>query len=56
MDAPRDDDPSRRELLVEILTRAVIRYLTETTEPKSSQDSPTVPQSGLSSSANDRSL
>ena len=56
MDAPRGDDLSEREQVVEILTKAAVRYFTRTIEPESSQDSPTVPQSGLSSSRNDRSL
>ena len=57
MDAPRDDDPyTTREQVVELLSKAVIRLLTETNEPESSRDSRTVPQSGLSSSRNHRSL
>ncbi len=49
----RDDDRSK---VVDLLAIVAVRYLTRSTEPNSENNSPTLPDSGLSSSRNDRSL
>ncbi len=48
-------DDARSEV-VDLLAAAAVRYLTRSTEPNPENNSPTLPDSGLSSSRNDRSL
>ncbi len=60
MDTKSDDAiplfDDARSKVVDLLAIAAIRYLTRPTEPNSENNSPTLPNSGLSSSRNDRSL
>ena len=51
-----DDINTDRKLIIEILTNAVIRQLTQSTDQKSEEKLARLQDSGLSSSQNDRSL
>lgn len=56
MDPLPNDVAARREIIIELLASAAIRYLTRPPGQDSEPNSPTDPDVGLSSSPNDRSL
>jgi len=57
MRQPLEDElTQQRETIIDILTKGVVRYLTDAQSPDTPLNSPDSPQDGLSSSRTDRSL